>query len=172
MVSAVFHTPRPLESSHAASAPAAHAHTPTAPATQAVKLAPSPQGPRWDVSAWPPQVVPPLLGLLLLIGLWHLAASGGEGQFPTPGATWSAALETACRRVEAYDPDVLVVSLGVDTYKEDPISQFRLDSPDYLRIGARIAGLRKPTLFVMEGGYAVEAIGINVANTLEGFLQA
>ena len=93
MVSAVFHTPRPLESGHAASAPAAHAHAPTAPAAQAANLARSPQGLRWDVSAWPPQVVPPLLGLLLLIGLWHLAASGGEGQFPTPGATWSAALE-------------------------------------------------------------------------------
>ncbi|MDF2999702.1 MAG: Histone deacetylase, partial [Xanthobacteraceae bacterium] len=84
---------------------------------------------------------------------------------------WSAALEAACARVEAYAPDVVVVSLGVDTYKEDPISQFKLDSPDYLKIGARIAKLAKPTLFVMEGGYAVEAIGINVANTLEGFLQ-
>ncbi|MPT22385.1 MAG: histone deacetylase family protein, partial [Starkeya sp.] len=35
----------------------------------------------------------------------------------------------------------------------------------------RIAALARPTLFVMEGGYAVEAIGVNVANTLEGFLQ-
>ncbi|MDQ0467520.1 histone deacetylase family protein [Labrys wisconsinensis] len=103
-------------------------------------------------------------------------AGAGEGfnaNFPLRWGTgfeaWSAALETACRRVEAYAPDVVVVSLGVDTYKEDPISQFRLDSPDYLKIGARIARLRKPTLFVMEGGYAVEAIGVNVANTLEGF---
>lgn len=105
-------------------------------------------------------------------------AGAGEGfnaNFPlrwgTDFAGWSAALEAACARVEAYAPDVVVVSLGVDTYKEDPISQFKLDSPDYLKIGARIAALAKPTLFVMEGGYAVEAIGINVANTLEGFLQ-
>ena len=48
--------------------------------------------------------------------------------------------------------------------KEDPISQFRLDSPDYLRMGERIARLGLPTLFVMEGGYAVEAIGINAVN--------
>ncbi|MDP1086645.1 rod-binding protein, partial [Klebsiella pneumoniae] len=27
--------------------------------------------------------------------------------------------------------DVIVVSLGVDTFKDDPISQFKLDSPDY-----------------------------------------
>ncbi len=84
---------------------------------------------------------------------------------------WSQALEEACARVGAYAPDVVVVSLGVDTFKDDPISQFRLDSPDYLAIGARIARLNRPTLFVQEGGYAVEAIGVNVANTLEGFLQ-
>ena len=57
----------------------------------------------------------------------------------------------------------------MDTYKEDPISQFRLDSPDYLRMGERIARLGLPTLFVMEGGYAVEAIGINAVNVLQGY---
>jgi acetoin utilization deacetylase AcuC-like enzyme len=64
---------------------------------------------------------------------------------------------------------VLIVSLGVDTFKDDPISQFKLDSPDYLRMGQRIAALGLPTLFVMEGGYAVEEIGINAVNVLEGF---
>jgi len=29
-----------------------------------------------------------------------------------------------------------------------------------------------PTLFVMEGGYAVEEIGINAVNVLEGFESA
>ncbi len=59
--------------------------------------------------------------------------------------------------------------LGVDTCKEDPISQFKLDSPDYLRMGERIARLGLPTLFIMEGGYAVEAIGINAVNVLQGY---
>jgi acetoin utilization deacetylase AcuC-like enzyme len=62
-----------------------------------------------------------------------------------------------------------VVSLGVDTFHGDPISRFRLDTADYPVIGARIAGLGRPTLFVLEGGYAVEAIGMNVVGVLEGF---
>jgi acetoin utilization deacetylase AcuC-like enzyme len=104
----------------------------------------------------------------------------GEGEGfnlnrPLPWGTgferWSEALDACCLRVEDFGPDVVLVSLGVDTFKDDPISQFKLDSPDYLRIGARIAALKRPTLFVMEGGYAVEAIGVNVANTLEGYLQ-
>ncbi|BAP45175.1 histone deacetylase superfamily protein [Pseudomonas sp. StFLB209] len=69
--------------------------------------------------------------------------------------------ETACAAIDSYAAEVLVVSLGVDTFKQDPISQFTLDSGDYLAMGARIAALGLPTLFVMEGGYAVEEIGIN-----------
>ena len=87
-------------------------------------------------------------------------------------ATDRYAAEDACQRIAAYDADVLVISLGVDTFKDDPISQFKLDSPDYLEMGKRIAQLGKPTLFVMEGGYAVEEIGTNAVNVLEGFQHA
>ena len=87
----------------------------------------------------------------------------------TGWAVYEPALVDALRQIEAYGPDVLVVSLGVDTYKADPISHFKLESEHYLRIGERIAGLRAPTLFVMEGGYAVEEIGINAVNVLTGF---
>ena len=62
-----------------------------------------------------------------------------------------------------------MVSLGVDTYKDDPISHFTLDSDDYLQIGRTIADMGLPTLFVMEGGYAVEEIGVNAVNVLTGF---
>ncbi|MGE0212575.1 MAG: histone deacetylase family protein [Parvibaculaceae bacterium] len=92
-----------------------------------------------------------------------------------PGAKyekWGKALEDACRKVKRYGPDALVVSLGVDTFKKDPISFFKLDSEDFTTYGARIAKLKLPTLFVMEGGYAVEEIGINTVNVLEGFLGA
>jgi acetoin utilization deacetylase AcuC-like enzyme len=102
----------------------------------------------------------------------------GEGEgythnYPLPhGIGWDAygpALDEACRNVAAFTPDVLVVSLGVDTYEHDPISQFRLRTDDFTRIGARIAGVACPTLFVMEGGYAVEALGVNAVNVLTGF---
>src|SRR3546814_19810890 len=81
---------------------------------------------------------------------------------------WSAALEDACKRLAAYAPEVLVVSLGVDTFEKDPISQFKLKSPDYLRIGESLARLGKPTLFVMVGGYAVAEIGVHPVHVLTG----
>ncbi len=81
---------------------------------------------------------------------------------------WFAALATGLQRISGYAPDYLVVSLGVDTFIDDPISQFRLKTDDYLEVGKRIGELGLPTLFVMEGGYAVANIGGNVVNVLRG----
>lgn len=98
---------------------------------------------------------------------------GFNQNYPLPAgsnnANWFAALDVACTRIRAYAPDALVISLGVDTYVGDPISKFRLDAPEYLKLGAQLAGLGLPTLFVMEGGYAVAEIGVNVAMVLRGF---
>ncbi|KNC96500.1 uncharacterized protein SPPG_08089 [Spizellomyces punctatus DAOM BR117] len=72
-------------------------------------------------------------------------------------------------RVKEYNPQIVVVSLGVDTYANDPIGGFFLTTPAYIQIGRALSSLRCPTLFVMEGGYAVEEIGDNVTNVLQGF---
>ena len=103
-------------------------------------------------------------------------AGAGEGynwNYPLPwdtvAETWFAALDDACERLRDHGSEVLIVSLGVDIFRDDPISRFRLDSEDFLRMGSTIAALARPTLFVMEGGYAVAAIGVNAVNVLAGF---
>ena len=84
-------------------------------------------------------------------------------------AAWRVAMETCCRRIDAYAPQALVVSLGVDTHRDDPSGSFRLESNHYVPMGRRLADLGLPTLFVLEGGYAVAVLGVNVANVLAGF---
>jgi acetoin utilization deacetylase AcuC-like enzyme len=103
-------------------------------------------------------------------------AGAGEGfnlNLPLPkGTAWDAyakALAAGLAAVRDYAPDVLVVSLGADAYKLDPVSAFALESEDFTSIGQAVRTLGLPTLFVMEGGYAVEALGINIVNTLSGF---
>ena len=92
---------------------------------------------------------------------------------PMPrGTDWSVYSEALARAVQAirtFGPDVLLVSLGLDTYEKDPISHFKITSEDYLRMGSAIAELNKPTLFVFEGGYHVDALAENTTNVLEGF---
>lgn len=85
---------------------------------------------------------------------------------------WGQALDDAIAKIRALGADALVVSLGVDAYKEDPISFFKLDSPDFMDAGRRIGKMGLPTVFCMEGGYAIEAVGINTVNVLEGFEDA
>jgi len=85
--------------------------------------------------------------------------------------TWRAALATALAGIAAQGADALVVSLGVDTFADDPISGFTLRSEDYLRIGEDLARAGLPTVFVYEGGSAVEAAGVNAVNVLDGFMQ-
>ena len=64
-----------------------------------------------------------------------------------------------------------MVSLGLDTYEGDPISGFTLASDDFLQVGEDLARAGLPTVFVFEGGYAVDALGVNAVNVLEGFAQ-
>jgi acetoin utilization deacetylase AcuC-like enzyme len=82
---------------------------------------------------------------------------------------WSEALTSALDRIRRFGPDALVVSLGVDTFEQDPISFFRLKSEDFSTYGGMIGRCGWPTLFVFEGGYAVAEVGVNAVNVLTGF---
>ncbi|MDJ0777347.1 MAG: histone deacetylase family protein [Gammaproteobacteria bacterium] len=119
----------------------------------------------------PAEAFPHFLGYADETG--HGAGQGYNHNYPMgPGTafdTWGAALDDACAKIRGYAPDALVVSLGVDTFENDPISFFKLTSDDFRRYGASIASLGLPTLFIMEGGYAVEEIGVNAVNVLQGF---
>ncbi|HTQ14022.1 MAG TPA: histone deacetylase family protein [Rhizomicrobium sp.] len=100
----------------------------------------------------------------------------GEGcnlNLPLPRKTdWSGyapALDAALARIRDFGPDVLVVSLGLDTFEADPICRFKLKTDDYPRLGEALAAAGKPTLFVFEGGYNLEALAGNTCNVLTGF---
>lgn len=104
------------------------------------------------------------------------AGEGANLNYPMTAGTgydvWAQALDDAIAKITAWGAEALVVSLGVDAYKDDPISFFKLDSDDFTDAGRRIGRMRLPTVFCMEGGYAIEAVGINTVNVLEGFKDA
>ncbi|MBD7941289.1 histone deacetylase family protein [Brevundimonas sp. Sa3CVA3] len=113
---------------------------------------------------------------------WGHADERGEGagegatlNLPLPRGTtaapYLAALDQALAAIDAFDPGLLVISFGADTWEQDPISHFKLTTEDYPVLAQRIAALGRPTLIVMEGGYAVGALGDNVAGFLSGFDQ-
>ena len=101
------------------------------------------------------------------------AGTGCNLNLPMPAGTgfadWAQALQQGLDAVRRFGADALVVALGVDTFEGDPISRFTLRSDDYLQVGRMLAGAGLPTVFTMEGGYAVAEVGVHVVKVLKGF---
>lgn len=95
--------------------------------------------------------------------------------FPLPPGTtaerYLLSLGVALEKTAQFQPDILAVSLGLDTYKGDPLAQMKIDIWDYRLIGEKIRGLGVPTFFVLEGGYSKE-IGKCVLSFFDGVLGA
>ncbi len=99
---------------------------------------------------------------------------GANTNLPLPALTDDDAylghLERALEAIDRFDPALVVVSLGVDTYEHDPISDLAVTGEGFGRQGKAIRSLGRPVVVVQEGGYDVGAIGANVAHFLNGLI--
>jgi len=100
--------------------------------------------------------------------------TGYHRNYPLPAGTddslYLHTLNEALDLIANFDPAHLVLSAGMDIYKDDPLSDFAITHPGIVEIGRSIASLNLPTLVVMEGGYNVEALGKNVVALLVAFV--
>jgi acetoin utilization deacetylase AcuC-like enzyme len=98
--------------------------------------------------------------------------AGWTHNVPLPAGTdddaYLGALDWALTTVDAWDPAVVVVSLGVDTYAGDPMCDLALTADGFGRCGQAVAALGRPLVVLQEGGYADDAIGANVSSWLLG----
>jgi acetoin utilization deacetylase AcuC-like enzyme len=78
------------------------------------------------------------------------------------------ALAVAIKAINAFGPDALVISLGLDTFIGDPYAAFGVTTEGFGRIAAAINKLNKPSVVLQEGGYVCPELGQN----LVAFLQA
>ena len=60
----------------------------------------------------------------------------------------------AIEQVKKFKPDLIGVSAGFDTYREDTLTSINLDIQTYRTIASMIASLNVPAFSVLEGGYA------------------
>ena len=77
-------------------------------------------------------------------------------------------LGTALDQIAIFDPAVLIVSLGTDIAKGDPIADWNVTENGFRQAAEMIAGLRLPILVIQEGGYSLLRIGRDVAAFLLG----
>ena len=97
---------------------------------------------------------------------------GHNTNYPMPPRAdddlYVSTLATACERIERFAPSLLIVSLGLDTYITDPISDLAVTTDGMRRSGDVVRQLGMPTVVLQEGGYDVSALGANVQAWLSG----
>ncbi len=97
----------------------------------------------------------------------------GEGEGTTlhlpllPNTTWkeyNVAMEQAMKKVQSFDAEALVISLGLDTHEGDPCAirraGFHMSGNDYVEMGQWIGSYASkiPIVVVQEGGYRMDKV--------------
>ncbi|WP_148864530.1 histone deacetylase family protein [Marinobacter fonticola] len=76
-------------------------------------------------------------------------------------ADFFSRVDEAMTAIRLFQPDVLVLSLGFDIYKDDPQAKVSVSSEGFAALGKRVADANLPTLVVQEGGYELKALREN-----------
>jgi acetoin utilization deacetylase AcuC-like enzyme len=102
-------------------------------------------------------------------------AEGGIGanlNLPLPAGCgddeYLVALDRGLEAIAGSRGSTVVVSLGFDTYGQDPIADFALTTPAYHEMGRRVAASRRQLVILQEGGYHVPHLGENARQWLRG----
>ena len=78
------------------------------------------------------------------------------------------ALAEVMNKIHAFGADMIVVSLGLDTFITDPICDMSVTTDGFRRCGELVKQLGLPAVVLQEGGYDVDKLGINVQSWLVG----
>jgi acetoin utilization deacetylase AcuC-like enzyme len=110
------------------------------------------------------------------------ADTGADGEIANvtfaPGAgaaAWRAAVETKLLpRLEAFAPDMLIVSAGFDAHRDDPLANGALLEADYAWITGELAAraANRRLVSVLEGGYDLDALGRSAAAHVRALMDA
>jgi acetoin utilization deacetylase AcuC-like enzyme len=88
--------------------------------------------------------------------------------FGTADAGWLAAIRHGIDAAQRFGAEALVVSLGFDASKDEPLNALAVTEEGFARAGALLGAMKRPAAIVQEGGYNVDIIGA----LLERFLSA
>lgn len=112
-----------------------------------------------------------------MAGYAHERGAGrGEGfnlnmplPFGSTEETFLNAVDQALAAIARFAPSALILSLGFDTFKGDPLAAFGVSTEGFGLLGQAIAKAALPTVLVQEGGYAVDHLAANLTSFLGGF---
>lgn len=94
-------------------------------------------------------------------------SDGGEAR-----VAWDAIL----KRCREFDPQLVIISAGFDSHRDDPLAQLQWDESDFAAITRSIcdmaAACSAPVVSCQEGGYDLAALGRSVRAHVEVLMEA
>ncbi len=101
------------------------------------------------------------------------AGTGSNLNLPLPLGTgddgWLEAIHAAIAAIRRFGAEALVVSLGFDASRDEPLNALTVSEDGFARAGAAVGALRLPTAIVQEGGYNLNLIGNQLRHVPGGF---
>ena len=101
--------------------------------------------------------------------------TGYNLNYPLPRATndenYLKVLNKAVDKITIYQPDILIVALGLDASIADPLAFLSISTDGFFEIGKTIGNAGIPTLLIQEGGYISPVLSDNLVATLGGFQE-
>ena len=90
--------------------------------------------------------------------------------------TWLSLLEwIIVPAVGEFRPDLILVSAGYDAHRDDPLGACDLDEGSFAEMTRHVRALGgrigAPVGAILEGGYALPALGASVARTMEALVD-
>jgi acetoin utilization deacetylase AcuC-like enzyme len=85
--------------------------------------------------------------------------------------TWLDALDGGLQMIRRMRVDALVLSLGFDASRDEPLGYLAVSEDGFAHAGAAIGALRLPTAIVQEGGYNCDVIGTLLRVFIEAFME-
>jgi acetoin utilization deacetylase AcuC-like enzyme len=87
---------------------------------------------------------------------------------------WEAALLPA---IDAFDPDLVVISAGFDAHARDPLAQLRVREADFAWLTAALCGVAEArcggkVVSLLEGGYDLEALAASAAAHVRALMRS
>ncbi len=111
----------------------------------------------------------------------HGEGVGSTINVPLPSDSTGAAYAAAFERVllpalEAFAPELIIISAGFDAHERDPLSSMRLSTPDYAWMAGQLASLADRVssgrvLLALEGGYDLRAIEHSIRASVSGLMD-
>ncbi|WP_328603301.1 histone deacetylase family protein [Amycolatopsis sp. NBC_00345] len=90
----------------------------------------------------------------------------------TDGKRYLGELHDVVARIAEFGASHLVISLGLDIARDDPVGTFELGNDDLYQVGAAAGQLGLPTVITQEGGYDVPGLGDQLRAFLLGLCSS